>query len=211
MSEEEVVVGEGPAFERELPKAGSCGARVWKSFNVGLQPGYKGGSPSPKVIVYFILPYKYSKGDYKGKRMLIQQKYTAGLGKKGPKNKSYLRRDVQAILNREIEDEEVKAGFKLNKEIAGAPCLIQIVHENGYANIKAIMSIPDGMPALESDPDSDPSPDYVPAYVTKLLEGRVVQERSDLDGVAEKGWQQADRPPAAKPTEEEEKKLLDIF
>lgn len=201
---DEVTIGEGPAFDRELPKAGSCGARVWKSFNVGLQP-QKVGNPSPKVLIYFILPYRYTTGDYKGKRMLTRQMYTAGFGKTG--GKSYLRRDVQAILNRVITDEQVKAGFKMNREIAGAPCLIQIVHENGYANINTIMSMPEGMPALQPDADADPADSYIPDYVQKLREKAVVQERNDLDTVAEKGWNQTDRPADPPPTKE----VSDIF
>ena len=190
-------VGEGPAFDRELPKQGSCGARVWKSFNVGMQP-FKGGSPSPKILVYFILPYKYSDGEYKGKRMLIWQKYTAGFGKKG--GKSYLRRDMQMILNREIEDKEIP--FSLT-QVWGAPCMIQIVHENGYANIKAVMSLPEGMPPLVKDETADPDSSYVPAYVTKLREASVVQEHADTDKVAEAGWKAAGPAETKKPTEKE--------
>ena len=200
--DEEIVIGEGPAFERELPKQGSCVARVWRVFNVGLQPGFKGGNPKPTVIIYFVLSHKYSKGDFSGKRMLINQKYVAGLG-----GKSYLRRDAQAIMGRAIEDEEVKKGLGIRKAIEGVSCLIQIIHENGYANIRGIMSLPDGVPGLPEDPGADPSPDYVPAYVTKLRENAVVQERVDLDKVAEKGWQQTDRPPATPPTEKD----LEIF
>jgi hypothetical protein len=201
---DEVTIGEGPAFDRELPKQGSCSARVWKSFNVGLQP-QKVGNPSPKVLIYFILPYRYTTGDYKGKRMLIRQQYTAGFGKVG--GKSYLRRDVQAILNREITDEQVKAGFKMNREIAGAPCLIQIVHENGYANVKTIMSMPEGMPALEPDAQADPSPDYVPDYVTKLREKAIIQEKPDTEHVGERGYQPGTPAPQRAPTKEEQ----DIF
>ena len=206
MGDEEIVIGEGPAFERELPKQGSCVARVWRVFNVGLQPGFKGAAAKPNVLVYFILPYKYSKGDFKGKRMLINQKYVAGLG-----GKSYLRRDAQAIMGRAIEDEEVKKGLGIRKAIEGASCLIQILHENGYANLKAVMSLPDGVPGLPEDPAADPVPDYVPSYVIKLREKAIVQERLDTDKIAEKGWEQADRPAPAPLTEQEEKEALDIF
>jgi hypothetical protein len=196
---EEVTIGEGPAFDRELPKQGSCAARVWKSFSVGLQP-QKVGNPSPKVVVYFILPYKYTTGLFKGKRMLINQMYTAGFGR-NQKKPTYLRRDVQAILNRAITDEEIKAGFKMNREIAGAPCLIQIIHNEGYANVGTVMSIPDGMPVFAPDPQADPADDYTPAYITKLLEKRLPEEKDTSDA-----------PAVEKPTKEEEAKMLeDIF
>ncbi len=196
---EDVVIGEGPAFDRELPKEGSCAARVWRSFSVGLQPGYKGGNPTPKVVIYFILPYKYTTGLFKGKRMLVNQMYTAGFGK-DTKKPTWLRRDVQAILNRHIEDEEVKAGFKMNKVIAGAACLIQIEHNQGFANVKTIMSIPDGMPVFSLDAACDPADDYVPAYVEKLLKNRIVQERDTSDA-----------PPVEKPSKAEEEKLAEYF
>lgn len=195
-------IGEGPVFDRELPKQGSCSARVWKSFNVGLQP-QKVGNPSPKVVIYFILPYKYTTGDFKGKRILIKQMYTAGFGKKDSKN--YLRRDVQAILNRTIEDKELP--LSMPKVVWGQPCLIQIIHENGYANIKTVMSLPDGMPGLEADPQADPSDDHIPAYVEKLREKTVVQERADTDQVAEKGWQAGAAQTQAAPTEKEAEKF----
>ena len=67
MSDSDFSVGEGPSFDRELPKEGSCGCRVWKSFNVGLQPGVGVGNPNPKLVIYFITPYKYTSVNYKGK------------------------------------------------------------------------------------------------------------------------------------------------
>lgn len=202
MSDGEIMIGEGPSFERELPKQGSCVARVWRVFNVGLQPGYKGAAPKPNVLVYFILPHKYSKGDFAGKRMLINQKYVAGLG-----GKSYLRRDAQAIMNEAITDEQVKKGLGIRKAIEGKSCLIQIIHENGYANLKTIMSLPDGMPGLQEDPNADPSPDYVPAYVTKLREQALVQEMVDTEKLGPKGFEGKEAPAQRAPLKEES----DIF
>jgi hypothetical protein len=201
-------VGEGPEFDRELPKAGACVARVWRSFNVGLQPGYQGGEPKPTVVVYFILPHTYSSGPYKGKRMLLNQKYKAGFGKfeTVPAKRTYLRRDVEAILNRPLNEFEVK-GLKLRAALDGAPCMIQIVHENGYANIKTIMSIPDGVPGPVPNLDIDPAPDYIPSYITKLRAQAVVQERVDTDKIAERGWEAGKAEKEREPTPAE----ADIF
>jgi hypothetical protein len=204
MSEEDFVVGEGPSFERELPKRGSCACRVWKSFNVGLQ-SFKGSAPSPKVVIYFITPYRYSQGDFKGKRMLVRQMYTAGLGKENSKKKTWLREAVEAIIGRDVEEADKKKGF--NALIGGRSCLVEIIHENGYANIKTVMSMPEGMPALSSDPDSDPADDYLPDYVKNMREKAVVQEHPDTDKIAEKGWVAGDKKEGRPPTKEE----IDIF
>jgi hypothetical protein len=170
---EEVFAGAGPAFDRELPKAGSCVARVWRIFDVGTQPGFKGAAPKPNVIIYFITSHKYTTGDFKGKRMLANQKYILGLGEK-----SYLRRDTEAIINRPFTEEEEKlvkeSKFPLRKTIEGSSCLIQIVHNNGWANIKTVMSLPDGMAGLASDAEADPADDYIPSYVEKLREQSII-------------------------------------
>jgi len=205
MSEnDEVVVGTGPAFDRELPKAGSCAARVWRVFNVGLQPGFKGGEPKPNVVIYFLLPYKYTAGDYKGKRMLLNQKYVAGMGKfeTVAAKRTYLRRDTEAILGRPLTKEEC-AGMRLRSNLEGVACMLNIMHENGYANIKGIMSMPEGMPPLQQEPEADPTPDYIPKYIVKLREQAIVQERADTDKIADKGWGQASPTPAREPTAEE--------
>ena len=205
MSEQDdFVVGEGPSFDRELPKEGSCAARVWRVFNVGMQPGFQNESPKPTVVIYFVTSHRYTTGDFKDKRILIYQKYRAGFGKfEQVKAKwTYLRRDVSSILGRSLTEKEC-AGLKLRSAIEGAPCLIEIIHEKGYANIKTIMSMPEGMPALDPDQKADPSPDYIPKFITTLRSKAVVQEKDDTDKVENKGWEATERPPQRPPTKEE--------
>jgi hypothetical protein len=175
---------------------------------VGPQPGFKGGDPKPTVVIYFITPYKYSTGDFKGKRMLVNQKYVAGWGKfeTVASKRTYLRRDVESILGRELNQFECKA-MKLRAALDGKSCLIEIVHNEGYANIKTIMSLPEGMPGLVVEPESDPKEDYIPSWIEKLRASAVVQERADTDKIAQKGWEKGDSEPAREPTKEE----LDVF
>jgi hypothetical protein len=201
MSEQDFVVGDGPSFDRELPKRGSCVCRVWKSFNLGLQ-SFKGSAPSPKVVIYFITPYKYTQGDFKGKRMLLHQMYTAGYGKDNSNKKSFLRYDVEAIIGRDVVDADKKKGF--NALISGKSCLVDIVHENGYANVKTVMSMPEGMPILTADPEADPPEDYLPDYVKKMRDKAVVQEHPDTDKIANQGWEKGTPEEARKPTKAEE-------
>jgi len=174
---DEIVVGEGPSFERELPKAGSCAARIWRVFSVGVQPGFNGGEPKPAIVIYFVLPYKYQSGPFKGKRMLEHVKYVAGMGKFETiaSKRTYLRLALEAVLNRPLTKEEC-TGMKLRSALEGQSCMVQIVHKNGYANVNGIMSMPDGMPPINPEPEADPPEGYIPEYITKLLAQALPQE-----------------------------------
>jgi hypothetical protein len=114
-------------FQRELPPEGSTKAVFWMPFNVGLQP-QKNGPAQHKVLLYWETSHRYKTGDFKGKRILISQMYSANLGKN-----AWLRRDVQRVLGRGLTEQEVK-GFEL-KSLKGKGCRIQIIHENGWANV----------------------------------------------------------------------------
>lgn len=74
---------------------------------------------------------------------MVFARYTSSLGKKAT-----LRKMLQAWRGRPFTEDEL-AGFEL-KKLLGAGCLIQVVHNqndgNTYANVEAVMSIPQGTP-----------------------------------------------------------------
>ena len=182
----DLIVKEGPGFERELPPAEPTVGVCWNVFNVGLQEN-KLGAPRHRVVIYWEIDVRYTHGDFKGKRMLISQEYTATLAKKG-----YLRRDLEAWRGKPFNEYELK-GFDLSK-LRGYACLLNIVHNDGYANVQSIMALPKGTPKFELETDAD----YIPKRVTNLLAKQIVQENKDTDEIAENGWNQTEtqgRPP----------------
>lgn len=139
------------------------------------------------------LPFRYSKGDYKGKKMLISQMYTASLSEK-----AFLRRDLEAWAGRPMNDFELK-GFDLNN-LVGHSCMIQIVHKDGFANVQAIMATPKGVQVEPIETASD----YLPIRITNLLAKQLATE--EVTTLAEKGFNKADvKPP------EFTKEEVDIF
>jgi hypothetical protein len=195
MSDEAIVVKEdGASFERELAPAEPTLGVCWNVFNVGLQDSKFG--PKPKVLIYWEIDVRYTKGDYKGKRMLLSQEYTASLSAK-----SFLRRDLEKWRGKPFSEEQLK-GFDLMK-LKGVPALLNVVHKPSgdtvYANVDGIMKAPSTSVifTLETDPK------YLPKRVENLLAKKVVQETTDTDKVAEAGWKAAGPVETKKPTEEE--------
>lgn len=175
-----IVSDKGGTFERELPPPGPTLAVCWKVFNVGMQPNPR-GNPQHKVVIYWELPYRYARGDYKGKKMLISQMYTASLNEK-----AYLRRDLEAWAGKPLTETQLK-GFDLNS-LVGHSCMIQVVHKDGFANVQTIMAKPVGMTpeSLETDPD------YLPIRITNLLAKQLATE--EVTTLAEKGFNKATGP-----------------
>jgi hypothetical protein len=185
MSEEEIIVRDKGDFVREIPPAGPINAVCWKVFRVGLQPN-RLGPAFQVVVIAFETEYRYQTGDYQGKRWICYQKYRASLGKK-----AYLRRDLESWRGKPFDETEL-GGFNL-KKIEGRPCLITLIHKEGYANLAAVAKLPPIYTPLKPEtPD-----DYMPPYVQKLLDSRLPEEKDNSDA------------PAARPTKEEEQKMID--
>jgi hypothetical protein len=198
MSDAIIVKDSGESFERELPPAEPTLGICWNVFNVGLQDSKFG--PKPKVLIYWEIDVRYTKGDYTGKRMLLSQEYTASLS-----SKAYLRRDLEKWRGKPFSEEQLK-GFDLMK-LKGVPALLNVVHrpsgETTYANIDGIMKAPAGATLFTLETDSK----YLPKRVENLLSKKIVQENEDTDKVAEAGWN-AGEPTASRPPTEKE---IEIF
>jgi hypothetical protein len=196
------VVEEGGDFERELPPAGPINSVFWKWFDVGLQPN-RLGAPFKVIVFCWETEYRYQTGDYKGKRWICYQKYRASFGKK-----SYLRRDLENWKGEPFGDEYLVDGklkFDLAKIIKGKPALLTLIHNNGWANLSAVARLP--IPPYTRLAVETPD-DYMPPFVKKLLDQKLVEENRSTTEIAEKGWSEAERlQPSVEPTEKE----VDIF
>jgi hypothetical protein len=78
------------------------------------------------------------------KRFLIRQRATLSLSAKAT-----LRTFLEAWRGKNFTKEDLENGFDVEKLI-GANAQLQIVHNGDWANIKAIMSLPSGMPKIEA-------------------------------------------------------------
>ena len=199
---DEFIVKDTPQFDRELPPAGDTLGVCFEVFNLGMQDTTFGAKP--QAMIYFEIDVRYTVGDYKGKRMLIGTRpYTASLSAR-----ANLRKDLESWRGRSFTDEELK-GFNI-KKVKGAPAILTIVHNNGYADIakngikRAVTLAPDGktfIPIKTFELETDPA--YVPKRVLNLLEKKLVQENDDTDEVATKGFNKAASAPTREPTKEE--------
>jgi hypothetical protein len=201
---DEFVIRDTPQFDRELPNEGDALAVCFNVFNLGLQETKFGNKP--QMIIYFEIDQRYSAGEYRGKRMLIGTRpYTATLSEKGN-----LRPMLESWRGKPFTENELK-GWDIRK-VKGAPAIITIAHNNGYADIVAVKKPvtlgPDGktfIPIQAFPIEADPT--YVPKRVQNLLDKRIVQEHEDTDKIADKGWVQGKPLKGPELTE----KVLEIF
>lgn len=115
-----------------------------------------------------------------GRPYLVQQRYTVSLHEK-----STLRQHLEAWFGKKMSDKTVKEGFDLEKLI-GRGAYLSIRHNESdgkvYANVVAVMPLPEGMPK--------PIPD--PEYVRR-------QDRPPKDGRTQKSgqekWEEEPPPP----------------
>ena len=147
--------------------------------DLGEQVNKKYDSIARKVLIGWEIPNETITIDGEEKPRIISKQYTNSLGKKAS-----LRADLISWRGRDFTDEEL-AAFDL-KNIVGASCLINIVHnESGdrvYANISGIMALPKGMPKGQlSEPptvfdlDVDPleSVEKLPAWIAEKVKSSV--------------------------------------
>lgn len=124
----------------ELAPAGAHAAVCTRVIDLGLQTSQYYGNASHKIMMSFEIAEKMADG----KPFLISARYTLSLGVKAA-----LRKDLESWRGRAFTKEELD-GFDLRK-VLGVPCMLNVVHsEDGkYSNIKSIMPMPRGMPAIQ--------------------------------------------------------------
>lgn len=129
----------------EILEPGSYAAVCTWIVSIGLQP--TGWGPKEKIKLRFEVPSERVTWEKDGVEeegpMVIWATYTNSLSEK-----AILRKDLEAWRGRPFTKEELE-GFDLGK-VAGAPCLISVVHREGqdgktYANISSIGKLPKGM------------------------------------------------------------------
>lgn len=117
--------------------------------------------------------------------MRIGKSYTVSLHEN-----ANLRADLENWRGRPFTEEE-KAGFDITN-LAGVPALVNVTHKTGgngktYANVTAVAPLPKGMEKptcsdtpLIYDADNVSAWDYLPEWLQKKIQGRVVRAQDDL-------------------------------
>lgn len=132
----------------ELIPEGSYTAVCDQVVDLGIQPAGQ-WDPKQKVYIRFQVPaervtWKDKDGQEHEGPMVIGRTFTVSLGEK-----SHLRPFLESWRGRAFTKEELK-GFDV-KNVLGAPCLIQVIHETNqhtgksFAKVSAAMSLPKGV------------------------------------------------------------------
>lgn len=126
----------------ELAPVGNHVAICYQIIDLGTQRTQFNGKEKlqRKVLFTFELcnELRKFKDDEPEKPFTVSKRYTLSLHEKGK-----LLPDLESWRGRKFTDEE-KAGSDISIFL-GKPCMLQIAHENDYANIQAIASIPKGI------------------------------------------------------------------
>lgn len=138
-------------------------------FDIGYQPGYQGGAPSPKVVLLWELTCEDRRDD--GKRFQLTKLYTASLGEKAA-----LRKDLETWRGKTFTDVELD-GFNLDN-IKHVGCQLLLVENttNGktFTNVAAVMP-----PLAGTKPAVETSSDFVPEWVKKKIAEQLHPEPVD--------------------------------
>jgi len=131
----------------ESAPAGVHTARLVRLTDLGTQAGEYQGKPTKarKLMLTFELLSEDRMND--GKPFAISRRFTASLSEKAA-----LRGFINQWRGKALTDDEVKAGFDVNK-LLGAYCLLNVTETERdgktYMNIASVMPLPKGMPKPE--------------------------------------------------------------
>ena len=160
------IVKKGEDFEQIKP--GSYGAVCVGVFDIGTHPGQYNGKPTQnhQVIIAFEIDEEMTKGEYAGKRFMMNKWYTLSLA-----DKANLRKDLESWRSKPFTAQELQ-GFDLDKLI-GVPCMLSIGagKSDDKRQITAISPLPKGMTAIKQrEPLSQKYMDFIASQRAKSLE-----------------------------------------
>jgi hypothetical protein len=155
-----VVTGE---YVGEQVPAGLHKAICVNVFDVGVQPGYKGGPDQKKVVILWEIEPTRTKGDYAGKHFQVTKIYTASIAEK-----SNLGKDLEAWRGKKFSEEDRKA-FDLDTIIC-KPCMLNCVDAGGKVKVDSVLpAVKDAYWSIET------ARDYIPKFVQAMIDGQHVE------------------------------------
>jgi hypothetical protein len=123
----------------ELAPADQYTARCYRVIDLGTQASTYEGKTEQKHKVLFMWELLSGATMKDGRPFCVGRRFNASLHEKAD-----LRKTLESWRGAAFTDEQLN-GFKLT-DVLGAYCLMQVVHENGYANVQSLMKMPTGMP-----------------------------------------------------------------
>ena len=131
-----------------------------------------------KVLIMFELEAKKTKGEYKDKRFLLSNRYTASIHER-----AQLGQHLTSWRGRPFTDEE-RRDFDLDK-IIGKSCTLTLVQsKNGkYVNIDSIARPMEGHNGMTPEIEIGYMPDWVKDLIAKGIEGPEEEADSNISSV----------------------------
>ena len=132
------VSGNGGDFKQ--PSPGTVNAVCTRIIDLGTQETV--WQNKPKKARKVMLAWEIDEHMEDNRPFIVVQRYTASIHPK-----SVLGQHLESWRGQAFTDDE-RNGFDLAK-VMGAPCLLTLVKEGEYTNIKSVAKLPKGMPRLE--------------------------------------------------------------
>ena len=117
-------------------------------------------------------------GDSKGDAKTFSEFYTSSLNES-----ANLRKDLESWRGKKFTDEELK-GFDL-RDILGAPCLLNIIHNDKYVNKNSIMKLPKAMAPPVVFGIHQSTPEWITKIQEKSLGEIITDDDNDNAGVSD--------------------------
>ena len=126
--------------------------------DLGLQEGYQGAGPSPKIRFMWELAERMANG----KRFTVTKKYTPSMHEKAT-----LYKDIVSWQGHDFSAQEKEGSVKLRTLVLGQQCLLNIVKkDNGWTEVGAVLPAMKGQEVLTPETP----PEYIPNIVKKERE-----------------------------------------
>lgn len=133
-----LTVGDTGGDFQKAPEGTHLG-RCYRIIDLGTQFNEKWNTHQRKVLISWELPTELMEDE---RPFSVSAQYTASLSEK-----AYLRRDLEAWRGKKFSDEELES-FELSR-VLGTACMLNIVHNESYANVQGIVALPKGMECPE--------------------------------------------------------------
>lgn len=122
------------------PDPGTVSAICTRIIDLGTQEtSYKGEAKKARKV---LVAWEIAQFMDDGRPFLVSQRYTRSIHPK-----AILSQHLESWRGRAFTEEE-RAGFDLEK-VLGAPCLLTLVRDGDYTNVKGVAKLVKGMAALE--------------------------------------------------------------
>lgn len=153
------------SLPREKPPLGNIQAVCQSVHDVGMQMS-KTKKVSHVVVIVWEINHKMTTGEFAGKRMVQSQRYTLSMY-----DNANLRKDLESWRGKKFVDEDDACSLDLQKLI-GANCLLNLVENGNYINIKGVTPLLPGMQKMI--PELSPAHEF--KWIAELKKKQIITD-----------------------------------